>query len=158
MATYRLIKIDPLTLVGKNIHGHPVTRTLDDLTNVTAPEGYKYIVDEPIPNVLPEPGNIWVRELTDSAYSWVQAADSEPALKTPVLEATKLTIMRNLLSIDRWELFEAALTTLDPISQKAWELSLSIREDDPVLLQYKEPLKQAIGIDESMFKELFNNK
>ena len=75
---YRLIKKSPLELYNRNLGGFPWTLT----RNTSPPEtldGFKYVEELPYPgnNLLAE-GKVWVRELTEDAYIWVQA--DEPTL------------------------------------------------------------------------------
>lgn len=154
MNKYRLIKTNPLGLVtAKSVQGYPTTR-IGDPTLFNFPDGYKYVIEEPFPVDLPVPGKRWVPKLTEDVYGWEQI-DDIPQVVSGVAEATKLTLMRNLLAIDKWEIFKGALSTLDPISQQAWDLALTIKTNDPVVVQYKEPLMQALEINEEQFFALF---
>lgn len=154
MNTYRLITIDPLAISSGSINGFPARRTGDPSLFI-APDGYKYVLDEPLPEEEPDAGKRWVRVVTEDSYSWQQVVDTPPPLVEGVAEATKLTIMRNLLKLDKWLAFKAAIASLDEITQDAWSVAISIRVDDPFVIQYEDILKATLDLTEEEFLGLF---
>lgn len=86
MKSYRLITLNPLKLVTKNIGGMPAAMSVKDGYSAptppyTDPVEYAYVEELAYPEETPVEGFVWARELTTEAYGWKQV--EAPPAKNP---------------------------------------------------------------------------
>ena len=76
MKTFKLIKLNPLSLYTKNLGGLPYI--LKSSNPPPTPENYAYVEELSFPADAPAEGFVWTRELTIEAYGWKQV-EAPPA-------------------------------------------------------------------------------
>lgn len=144
MKTYRLITTNPLKLVTKNVSGKPATMQVKDgypaptppvtwkdywpspedwPTDIKQPPLYAYVEELAYPSLSADEGNIWTRELTLSAYEWVQtAAPPEPDPEWYVQPAWRIRAVADVTPYGEGLLIDAITAAIDAIedpTQKA---------------------------------------
>jgi hypothetical protein len=67
---------------------------------------------------------------------------------------TKLTLMRRLNAMGKWDDFKSILTQLPDAVREAWDLALEIRSDDLLFLANAEIIQVELGLTIHQFKEL----
>lgn len=85
MNVYQLIKKDPISVATT----HPdvrVSRKKDSLDGVWVPDGYAYVLNEPLPTDAPDAGKKWVRsQPTLTTWGWQQVDVPAEAVEVPDL-------------------------------------------------------------------------
>lgn len=136
MTTYQLIKLEPLELQFKSLNGFP-SSIIRSTSAPTAPGGYKYVENLPMPEEAAPEGQYYVRELTVDSYGW--KLDPIPEI---VIEAVTNIQMRDALIDeglhDQVDTIIANMpeTTPEEIIEKKkmydwWHHALNIRRDNP---------------------------
>lgn len=70
-------------------------------------------------------------------------------------KVTKLTILKRLDALGKWETFKYIMSTMPAIVQDSWELATEINDQDPLFVQNRLALMTALGLTEEQFDDLF---
>ena len=85
----------------------------------------------------------------------VALTPEEIAARVPeVGGVTKLTLMRRLDDLGKWDTFKALITQLPPIAQDAWNLAQEVKSNDPILVQYGATIQAALQLTDEEYSTL----
>ncbi|HKJ90666.1 MAG TPA: hypothetical protein VJ960_06000 [Oceanipulchritudo sp.] len=165
MKTYHLITTAPVALApNSRPTGLPLRMSRpDDMTveqvNEGMPDGYKYVPDLPRPEIDSNTQRLDRAAPTLDGYGWlaVDLTDEEiEARKPPIRPVTKLTLMRRLSELGKWQTFKALLAQLPEEVRDAWDLAQDIRSDDPLFVSNADSLKASLELTDQQFEDLLS--
>jgi hypothetical protein len=158
MNPYKLYDTQTSEFATRPVGGHPVIRRVGDpqTFNFGLPDGYEYVEDlPPIQNPTPATHKLARIKPTDGVYGWQLVELSPEEIASRRLQPiTKLTLMRRLQNVGKWDLFKAVLMNLDEELQDAWALAQDIRGDDPLFTENAAALRELLNLTEAEMNDL----
>lgn len=89
------------------------------------------------------------------SITWTRNAEWEIIELPPVVYTfSKLSLMRRLDSIGKWEMFKELLMQLPEIVKDTWDLASEIRSDDPIFTAYSDAIKLGLNLSEEEYNTI----
>lgn len=154
METYHLTKADTLEIASRPVGSYPVERKRESMDGTTSPEGWEYFRSIPRPD--PKEGYRWQRKTDPKAkeHGW-EAVEIEED-ENLATEVTKYELFKRLTHLEKWPQFKRLLSLLPEEAQDAWNLTASIRSDDPLILKYGASIQIGLGLSDQDLKSLLS--